>query len=366
MENNQKFATFFSEASKGRKLGAVLSWLAAVVLIAALFVPAFQIKSSIYTVENGAANYDYTNITEDQVQSAAKQAVETYEGKLSESDKTGWQDLMEGKSSISLFNYMTKLSGTKAILTGSAQTASSTMGIVLLVVFAVLVVATVVCSLFTMNIISLFTTLAAVIEAVLVYCISFKGAAGAIGKMTSVFDVGGVNIAMETEMNMILIVVLAAAAILQVVGIILHFAIHGENEDEYDWDDTDEESDARNQDTGLVDQGYSNSGAATGVNNAAKTAAVIIQMNTGKAFNLPATGEVILGKGSQANIIVANPIISRTHAKIIARNGSYYVQDLDSKNGTFVGDQKLTGNMTVALTNGAYLTLGNEIFEFRA
>ncbi len=365
MENNQKFATFFSEASKGRKLGAVLSWLAAVVLIAALFVPAFQIKSGIYTEENGAANYDYTNITAAQVQSAAQQAVDKY-ADLSDADQAVWQGVLEGQS-ISLFSYMTKLSGTKAILTGSAQTASSTMGIVLLVVFAVLVVATVVCSLFTMNIISLFTTLAAVIEAVLVYFISFKGAADIISNVAGVFDVNGVNIAMTPAFNMILIVVLAAAAILQVVGIILHFAIHGENEDDgYDWDDTD--SDARNQDTGLVDQGYgnSNSGAATGVNNTAKATAVIIQMNTGKAFNLPATGEVILGKGSQANIIVANPIISRTHAKIIARNGSYYVQDLDSKNGTFVGDQKLTGNMTVALTNGAYLTLGNEIFEFRA
>lgn len=40
-------------------------------------------------------------------------------------------------------------------------------------------------------------------------------------------------------------------------------------------------------------------------------------------------------------------------------------QDLGSKNGTFVGDEKILGSNTVTLANGMYITLGNEIFQFK-
>ena len=34
MEDNRKFATFFADAPKGKKIGAVLSWIATVILSA--------------------------------------------------------------------------------------------------------------------------------------------------------------------------------------------------------------------------------------------------------------------------------------------------------------------------------------------
>ena len=37
MEDNRKFATFFADAPKGKKIGAVLSWIATVILLVALF-----------------------------------------------------------------------------------------------------------------------------------------------------------------------------------------------------------------------------------------------------------------------------------------------------------------------------------------
>ena len=52
MESEQKFATFISRASKGRRIGAILSWVAAAALIIALFVPGFQVKS-IYSEKLG-------------------------------------------------------------------------------------------------------------------------------------------------------------------------------------------------------------------------------------------------------------------------------------------------------------------------
>ena len=47
MENKQKFAVFFSNASKGRRWGAVLSWLAAMALVIAMVVPGFSMKSQL-------------------------------------------------------------------------------------------------------------------------------------------------------------------------------------------------------------------------------------------------------------------------------------------------------------------------------
>ena len=82
-------------------------------------------------------------------------------------------------------------------------------------------------------------------------------------------------------------------------------------------------------------------------------------------FALPSNGELTLGKGSQSDIIISNPIISRAHAKISCHNGTCTIQDLGSKNGTFVGDEKIFGSNVVVLTDGMYITLGNEIFQFK-
>ncbi len=59
--------------------------------------------------------------------------------------------------------------------------------------------------------------------------------------------------------------------------------------------------------------------------------ASLIQMNTNRSFAIYNNTEVVIGKGSQANIIVSNPIISRAHAKISCRMVSAPFRDLGSK-----------------------------------
>ena len=94
-------------------------------------------------------------------------------------------------------------------------------------------------------------------------------------------------------------------------------------------------------------------------------AAVLVQLNTSREFQIYDNSEIILGKGSQANIIVANPVISRAHARIVCRNGVCTIEDLNSKNGTFLNDQKLNPGQPATLTSGAYITLGNEMFGYK-
>ena len=159
-----------------------------------------------------------------------------------------------------------------------------------------------------------------------------------------------------------LIVLLAVAAILSVVSVIVSYAVHSDEDAEGDgyWDDDDEN---RNAPTGLIDD---NTAPVTdSIPSASAAVATLIQMNTGKSFAIMNNTELVIGKGSQANVIVSNPIISRAHAKISCHNGTCTIQDLGSKNGTFVGDQKISGSNIVVLTDGMYITLGNEIFQFK-
>lgn len=318
MENKEKFATFFSEASKGRKLGAILVWIAAVALIAAMFVPAFGIGLS-KDVEEAAAQIS---------------------SQLSGSDEKTLVNGLE-ESGTSLVGYLTKDSATLTqIETG--EEASRVLDIACLVVYAVLVIATAVLALFTMNVLGLVTVVLAVAEILALYFMSYSQ------KLNSLLGSG----ITKPTLNLIVIIVLVVAVVLAIVGTILTYTIHSDDEDEI-YDD-DSYADDRNAETGLFDE----------TSTTAQAAAHLVQMNTGKAFAIQEGAELVIGKGSQANIIVSNPIISRAHAKISFRGGVCTIQDLGSKNGTFVGDQKLPSGGSTIVPNGAYITLGNEIFQF--
>lgn len=53
--------------------------------------------------------------------------------------------------------------------------------------------------------------------------------------------------------------------------------------------------------------------------------------------------EMLIGRGDDCDIVVNDRQISRRHAKIIRAADGYTLVDLDSKNGTFLNGQQLTG-----------------------
>lgn len=73
MENNQEFAIFFSDAPKGKKIGAVLSWIATAILLVALFVPGFRVK---FQTQNQNGKYQDIPATETYELNQAKEAWE--------------------------------------------------------------------------------------------------------------------------------------------------------------------------------------------------------------------------------------------------------------------------------------------------
>lgn len=59
-----------------------------------------------------------------------------------------------------------------------------------------------------------------------------------------------------------------------------------------------------------------------------------------------------------------NVAISRSHADIISRDGQYYITDLNSKNFTFLNDEKLVPNQEIRLKDGDKIRLADEEFVF--
>lgn len=74
-------------------------------------------------------------------------------------------------------------------------------------------------------------------------------------------------------------------------------------------------------------------------------------------------GNVELGRSSKNNIIIRDPYISSSHAKLTQNEGEYFVQDLGSTNGTFVNGEKI-GTVPVQLKNGDKIHVGQVYFLF--
>ncbi|MEJ5251419.1 MAG: FHA domain-containing protein [Chthonomonadetes bacterium] len=66
-----------------------------------------------------------------------------------------------------------------------------------------------------------------------------------------------------------------------------------------------------------------------------------------------------------ADVLLSDPSVSRSHARIIVQNGTVTIEDVGSTNGTFVNGQKLTPQVPVPLADGAEITFGGTRMTLR-
>src|SRR5688500_17994024 len=64
--------------------------------------------------------------------------------------------------------------------------------------------------------------------------------------------------------------------------------------------------------------------------------------NAGQVYELSGD-ETTLGRHSECGIVLPDQTISRQHARILRHSDSYYVEDLQSLNGTFVNGKRIDG-----------------------
>jgi len=72
-------------------------------------------------------------------------------------------------------------------------------------------------------------------------------------------------------------------------------------------------------------------------------------------------GTITLGRGSENDVVLSSPNISRRHARIVCKDGLCSVDDLGSSNGTFVDGERVS---RATLRPGCRLRLGDVVLAY--
>lgn len=70
-----------------------------------------------------------------------------------------------------------------------------------------------------------------------------------------------------------------------------------------------------------------------------------------------------VGRSKASDIVVDDPAVSRNHCVLLRRKDGWYINDTDSKSGTFVNGKKTRGRTQVLINDT--ITVGNSKFEFK-
>ena len=84
--------------------------------------------------------------------------------------------------------------------------------------------------------------------------------------------------------------------------------------------------------------------------------------NTGERAELDAA-PILIGRGTDAAIRLDDDYVSTRHARIAASGDEWFVEDLGSTNGTYIGSVRITQPTT--LTLGTRVRIGKTILELR-
>ena len=89
---------------------------------------------------------------------------------------------------------------------------------------------------------------------------------------------------------------------------------------------------------------------------------VIEGANAGARAEL-ADAPLLIGRGSDAVIRLDDDYVSTRHARVVASEDAWFVEDLGSTNGTFVGALRITQPAAIGL--GVQVRVGKTILELR-
>lgn len=95
--------------------------------------------------------------------------------------------------------------------------------------------------------------------------------------------------------------------------------------------------------------------SSVGADNAKPCLTVLTGGSVGQLFRVT-NGTAVIGRAPSAEIKVEDDGISRTHARIRAETGRAWIEDMASRNGTFVNGHKIT--TTVELREGDKIQVG--------
>ena len=70
--------------------------------------------------------------------------------------------------------------------------------------------------------------------------------------------------------------------------------------------------------------------------------------------------EIMIGRNAENDIVIENLAVSKQHARIVKQDGAYYIEDLNSTNGTYLNKIRITKK---DLKNSDIIIIGKHSLE---
>ena len=91
---------------------------------------------------------------------------------------------------------------------------------------------------------------------------------------------------------------------------------------------------------------------------------LVISEGANAGVSVPLEGQpILLGRGADATIRLDDDYVSTRHARFVPHGEDWYVEDLGSTNGTYIGSHRITTPMVVAM--GVQVRIGKTIAELK-
>ena len=91
---------------------------------------------------------------------------------------------------------------------------------------------------------------------------------------------------------------------------------------------------------------------------------VVVIDGPASGASAPLDGDpVLIGRGTDAAIRLEDDYVSTRHARIGSSGGTFYVEDLGSTNGTYIGSQRIT--QATAIQLGSRVRVGKTTLELK-
>src|SRR6188508_3388059 len=87
---------------------------------------------------------------------------------------------------------------------------------------------------------------------------------------------------------------------------------------------------------------------------------VLVGGNVGKEIPVPVP-RFLIGRSDECHLRPKSDAISRNHCTILVHDDEVSIRDLNSRNGTYINDERISGDRT--LTSGDKLKIGKLEFE---